>query len=413
MKAYLITFITLFAVHVTAAEGFKAHEWGTFTSVQGSDGETLAGLEHEEEALPSFIHNRNVNTENEVRRTGLDSTAVFPYCKHKCGKGECCDDFISGESDRVSITQKMETPVLYFYSSTPRKVDVTVDFPKGIISQYYPLPSSVLPKHGRNQTLSGGQIHYSGLEILTGDASFPAVMAGNVYAPARETAANPVRIQNETEKFIFYRGLGNFKTSLKVTSTTDKLSLQETFGNKIPYLVAINIRDGKGAFQELGALNANSTKNLQMKNFQEDLTPREDLTTFEKKVGQSLVNALIESGLFPDEARSMVNTWRLSYFHTEGLRVLYILPRVETDALLPIRITPTPDELVRTLVGRVEVLTKTEENSLVAFANLTSNGTTDAFPKEKLGRFLEPKLRRLIQVANDSATKNFLQSQLK
>ena len=32
------------------------HEWGTFTSMQGSDGITLEGLHWEEEALPRFVH---------------------------------------------------------------------------------------------------------------------------------------------------------------------------------------------------------------------------------------------------------------------------------------------------------------------------------------------------------------------
>lgn len=35
---------------------YEIHEWGTFTSVSGSDGILLNGLHHEEERLPFFVH---------------------------------------------------------------------------------------------------------------------------------------------------------------------------------------------------------------------------------------------------------------------------------------------------------------------------------------------------------------------
>lgn len=34
------------------------HEWGTFTSLQGSDGRVMDGLHHTEELLPAFVHGR-------------------------------------------------------------------------------------------------------------------------------------------------------------------------------------------------------------------------------------------------------------------------------------------------------------------------------------------------------------------
>ena len=35
------------------------HEWGTFLSMQGSDGMSLEGMYHEEHALPEFVHARS------------------------------------------------------------------------------------------------------------------------------------------------------------------------------------------------------------------------------------------------------------------------------------------------------------------------------------------------------------------
>ena len=41
---------------VVAAQAYELHEWGTFTTVAGSDGVLLTGLQREEEELPGFVH---------------------------------------------------------------------------------------------------------------------------------------------------------------------------------------------------------------------------------------------------------------------------------------------------------------------------------------------------------------------
>ena len=75
----------------------------------------------------------------------------------------------------------------------------------------------------------------------------------------------------------------------------------------------------------------------------------------------------------------MLETWRDSWFE-EGLRVFYVLPRAATDAALPLTIDPKPDELVRVLVGRVEVITPELEARVLA-------------DPKSYGRFAEPILR--------------------
>ena len=258
-----------------AVSGFKVHEWGTFTSVQGSDGVPLIGLHHEEEALPSFVHNLDFSLES-LRSIFPASVGIrCPVgCKHCC-KGMCCDNLSTDAGGTIEVTQKMETPVLYFYTNSRNSmnVDISVYFPKGLISQYYPAPTSVQPLPSNITSLREGLINYSKLEILEANQkeSVPVVSAGNVYAPARETASNLVRIGGETEKFIFYRGLGNFMTSLRVTSTRDKVTLKDDFGRGIPYILAVNIRNGYAAFRELGSLPAYGSKNFLASEFSQSL----------------------------------------------------------------------------------------------------------------------------------------------
>src|SRR5262245_63772093 len=100
--------LTLLAVHdvLRAQEtarpepppaNYVAHEWGTFTSMTGTDGIVLEGLQREEEALPKFVHD-------------LLKIDAFSATDEKMPASR--------------VTQKMETPVVYFYSDEPLRVQV-------------------------------------------------------------------------------------------------------------------------------------------------------------------------------------------------------------------------------------------------------------------------------------------------
>ncbi len=59
-----------------------------------------------------------------------------------------------------------------------------------------------------------------------------------------------------------------------------------------------------------------------------------------ESVKQDLETLLARHGLYPKEAEAMVKTWEDSWFE-EGFRVFYVLPRQQTDAILPLEITPS------------------------------------------------------------------------
>ncbi len=119
-----------------------------------------------------------------------------------------------------------------------------------------------------------------------------------------------------------------------------------------------------------------------------------------QKAKDLVFDQLRAEGLTIDESRSLVNTWERSYFQAPGLRVLYIVPRIETDRILPLSVTPAPAELVRVLVGRVEVLTESEEKAAVAsLLDEVANGRDlGSFLVKRYERFALPKGLRLIQV---------------
>ena len=114
---------------------------------------------------------------------------------------------------------------------------------------------------------------------------------------------------------------------------------------------------------------------------------------------------LTQQGLYEKEAAAMIETWKDSWFE-EGLRAFYIVPRKRTDELLPIRISPKPAELVRVLVGRVEIVTPKMEAEILEVVKELGNESFEIrdLASERLskyGRFAEPALKRVYENSKD------------
>ena len=68
----------------------------------------------------------------------------------------------------------------------------------------------------------------------------------------------------------------------------------------------------------------------------------------------------------------MLETWSLSYFESEGLRVFFVLPQAWTDQRLPLSIS-TPADITRVMVGRVELITPRQREVLQKIYALPEN----------------------------------------
>lgn len=382
---------------VAASADFKVHEWGTFTSLLGSNGVSQQGMYHEDEKLPEFVYNFG-----DMRQPGEGSDfirALMPP-RHPCDvedKGCFPRDFL----ERNAVTQKMETPVIYFYNNTGHRVRATVDvrFPEGVISQTYPAPVFTFPTRESEPVIANGHTVFD-VQVSTEQFDkIPAVPAGNIYGYARNVASNIVRSGSDVEKFIFYRGLGRFQPVTQITSTLEGLRIhQPKEGGDIPAAFLVHVNEaGRPALWEIGSISAD----------QEYRISREELETFMSlnkrtapensrgEIGQ-LVSALDAAGLNRDEAQAMIDTWLHGYLGTPGLRVLYILPRQEVESILPLTVNASVpvDELERVFVGRIEVLLASQEKALLEeFLRLG-----DLFNPESLGRMAHPILVRLQEV---------------
>lgn len=370
-------------------------EWGTFTSLQGSDGKDQIGVYHDDEKLPDFVHGLGYVLPDFAPPA---SEPVFP--RPGCSfKALDCDYLRSNR-----ITQRMETPVIYFYHNEPTEQKVTIDigFPEGVISETFPAPLEAFP--GAYATnLTNGKVKFQ-VSVLpaNSDAKIPAVPAGNIYGHARSVNSNKVRAQkhdfapSEYEKFIFYRGVGKFKGSLEVVQERDAVYIKNitpSTDQKIPFAMLVHTN----AFGESTSTILNNIEPGQYQALKGPTLhymrndPRESLGSLKR----SLIYGLTRAGLTSEEALSMIETWGHGYLQTPGTRILYVLAPETTERILPMKITPAPEKLTRVLVGRLEILTKEEEKEILQA--VSSQGQN--FTISTLGRFAEAKLRAVKAVA--------------
>ncbi len=332
-----------------AQDGLVVHEWGTFTSVADQRGlpvqwAPLSGVED----LPCF-----------VSRLDLQNYKAFPGMV------------------------RMETPVLFFYSQRPVTASVHVDFPKGWITEYYPQPSKVSKEYGPHPytglDFRNGRADWDSIQILPGEnPPLPSSQGPSRYYEARHTDADALRVGEQNERMIFYRGIGSFLPPLQPKFLPDgKLRLRTTIPDTIPLAVVFENRGGKVGYRFVRGLSA--AVNVDPPDMTGDLT----------QLRKELVAELVEFGLYRKEALAMVETWHDSWFE-EGMRVFYVVPRPQTDTLLPLTITPSPDATARVFVGRVEVLSPWTRQTIQDAADKRDSATL-----KKFGRFLDPFVEQM------------------
>ncbi len=381
----------------SGSQPLTVHEWGTFTSVNNSAGLLMEGMHHEEEALPTFVYGRGklANPTSPTPPAGMKGFEQAP----------------------IGVTQKLETPVLYFYGAPGASVRVHVGFPEGVVSEWYPNAASFGPQlltPGAAPTVPSGGFMEWRANLLNGalaPGDVVAVAPDDIWAPSRRVASLPVAITGangavEKEQFIFYRGLGAFKLPFTVNvQADDSIDIHNQSSDTSPSVFLLRVHSLGGAIIDLGKLPGNgSILHVPLPVLGKEL----NLDIYVADAQSRIAAALEKTGLRPDEAKAMVDTWSASYFKSYGLRILYVLPRAWTNSLLPLTIEPAPTELVRTLVGRVEVLAPSEERELVS---LVTNASQVARPAAdvitQLGRLAEPKLRRALELTTDPAVRSW------
>lgn len=385
-RAFLAIVLSAALAAVTAAAAVRAfqspagltvHEWGTFTSVAGPNGQAvnwqpLSGPQD----LPCFVE-REVARENltSIQVKGRDIYGLLRILQNgsapPVASSTAPASLPASPPSVFTAKVRMETPVLYFY--TPEAVDVRVNvaFQQGLMSEWY--PRAMVPQVNLRQplTTTAGTIEWPVVSVLP-DATpeFPHDAVKSHYYAARDVDAAPVRVGGQVEKFLFYRGAADFQPSItaivgangsvtaRASSIAPQVVLFENRGGRIGYRIA----RWSGAPVTLARPALNGTV---------------------EALRRELTAMLTSEGLYPREAAAMVETWRDSWFE-EGTRIFYLMSRPAVDARLPLTITPAPASVARVFVGRLELITP-EMKDDVERAMVTND--LDAL--NKYGRFLD------------------------
>ena len=343
--------------------GLIAHEWGTFTSIAGDAGQAVEWFPlNSPTDLPSFVeHFRGTN--------------------FKIGLGG---------------TLRMETPVLYFYSTYDTTVSVRVSFFHGLITEWYPHASKIEPSASLNnvalfQQKSSGSIAWNAVGVqATGEAVFPRESQASHYYSAREASASPLRIAThngeQQEKFLFYRGISAAPPPLSaLVLPGGHIEVLNQAGGEIPKLILFDRRGEKIGYREIIDLREGAVL---------------DPPTLGASLDSLLANfasSLTSAGLYPEEAHAMLESWKDSWFE-EGSRLIYIVPRAFVDRILPLTIEPQPAGIERVFVGRMELVTPATRRAIE-----TALVSHDDATLAKYGRFLAPILETMIRKDPDAA----------
>ena len=288
---------------------------GTFTSLQDENGNAVGGINTDDEPVPKFVH-------RDADFLLLNPTQAPAFLFQ--GAPRCHPD----------VTMRLETPVLYFHppASQPNAqgVNVKAAFRGGWLTEYFPAADATAP--GVLPGSSGGFGHLTGKTVST--LSWNNLEVGGAWAgpptdqhvwtaPRAVEAASVLGPHKEAEKFLFYRGVAHIDAPIRVARESDGNELALTGqwppaeGDKpvkVRSLWLVDIQeDGKVAYRVVPALTLGGGAPEVVKTpgtFRSVDYSADNLA----KLKAALHDALVEEGLFGDEANALLNTWELSYF---------------------------------------------------------------------------------------------------
>ena len=373
--AFLLVITALVRAGLTQSPpaNLVVHEWGTFTSVAGQDGQAvewqpLSGPSD----LPCFVR------------------VLAPACI-KCAVGT------TSALPFIRATVRMETPVLYFYASEEVTARVHVRFPHGLITEWYPQAIVPTPSPLGAMWDQMGSIEWADVTVKpTASPDFPVEPGRSHYYAARATDAAPVVAAGQREKFLFYRGLASFPVPVRAIVQDDGQIAVSNVGRHGPgRLILFENRGGRIGYRVVDPASD-----------QVVIAPPVLNSSFDA-LRVDLERMLIETGLYPREAAAMVETWRDSWFEA-GVRLFYILPRQAVDDILPLTIDPRPASVARAFVGRVELITPGVEHDVE-----TAVRANDMKRLVGYGRFLGPITDRIMAKPRTAIEKAQIQEALR
>jgi hypothetical protein len=313
-------------------KGLEIHEWGVFTV---HDDIELANIDmcSEWSALPKFFYGQTPG-----RNLPIDHSNI-----------------------------EVKKPVIFFHAPEPLTQEVRVDFPGGVPAVWWPRTRSPIRENIGRTPDEKPKEPYRTLEWQVylkeppkgerSDAKPQAVEKDHWVETLRAVKADPVfaRINEwhgkeigglaargfEREQFLYYDGLIPLPRRVALTVDKDKITVANPTGSPVFDLTVVDRRTPDHLrVARLEKLDAKTKdKTLELKEV--------DAKEWPAAAAASLTTKLKDAGLFEDEAKALADIWKKDIFAADGLTMFYRLPQEEYERLLPMKLNPRPEKLVR------------------------------------------------------------------
>jgi hypothetical protein len=364
----LVSIFIAMATAVAAPPGqLVVHEWGTITTVHDAQGVPAVGLNRIEasDELPDFVHRYEPESTRHDPTRALRKSSLAP--------------------GRPDVTMRLETPVIYFHppAGTAFKdpIDVLVRFRGGVINEFYPdaeasvrvdfervvdkMDSGIITRWDGNvlDKYVVGELRWKGLRLH--DTVVAPLTKSPVWLAPREVQSASVfsAEAGEGEQYLFYRGVANLPALLQTRTSSGQVTILapqtlhwfDFASVKLPNAWLADVRaDGTLAFREHGAVTLEKDRAGAELGRIRRFSGSNYSTAAAAELRAAFKRALIRQGLYADEAESMLETWKASYFQKPGLRIFYIVPREWVEYFLPLKFS-VPARIERVIVGRIDL----------------------------------------------------------
>ncbi len=378
----VLTALLIFSTSAGAQQNWQIHEWGTFTSLQDETGRAIGGINTDDEPVPDFVHSYFPI---------LPAADILPRQFNK-GLPSCYPD----------VTMRLETPVIYFHpppgAADGQNASVNVHFRGGWLTQFYPNAVADSPGLTNGCHLEANTIGTLNWDNMQIGGNWPLTnTTEHVWIAPRLVRAAKVRNSDgESERFLFYRGVGHMDAPLRISRdfAAGELLIHSQLGNfpvnrplNIPVLWQVDINsDGEIAFRTLPSLVLDRDPKKVLERTSAVFASQDYNRGNLQKLEASLKEGLVGEGLFSDEAQALLNTWQVSYFKSPGMRVFFLCPRQWTEYYLPLQIS-LPAQISRVMVGRIELVTPADRAKLgqiAAFSPAEIRAQSTQFIKDGL-----------------------------
>ena len=351
-------------------KAFSVHEWGVFTAPRDTEWLNY-DMTREWSLLPSSFYRNPLLTRNR----SYSYWNLAPALK----------------------------PVIHIHGDPNEKVEVQITFANGVPAVWWP-DASLKPAAAK----IGGQLSNSiafRLSVIK-DVSNPSDQnsspdlrkprAGKTKSGTewinvlREVKASKLAVENqqmpalaESTNFLYYDGLLKAKPTPLVERLGKDIRIRMNNSTRFHDLMVIERRSGV----LLAASEWHDYQDSKRGGKRNELVIELKRTTPEEltRIKTEFLRRLERAGLNADESAALLAIWDQGLFQSEGMTIFYRMPQDEYNKMLPIRVTPRPDSVVRiglVLHQRMEPELSSTLNLLIRHLNSNNMQNHDFAVKE-------------------------------